>query len=297
MKYPNMLIASASLCLMLTTVPARAGQDRVVNRLSQATALYESAEFDAALAALKEIDSGAITPEEQRDKALYAALCLLALDRKTEAETTIEQVVRAEPLFRPATDMPPRLRAVVEGVRGRLRPSIAQQHYVLGKKLFDRGDYEAAFKEFSVVVELTNDERDEGLSPLRDVWVLAAGFRDLTRHALDSATPSRAAAPSAPVATAKSQIVPPVVIRQDLPALPPSITHEIRGTRRELTGLLDIVVGEHGDVESVEMLRRIHPHYDLLLLEAARQWKYQPATRQGKPVQYVKRLAVNVTVK
>ena len=142
MKYQNMLIASASLCLMLTTVPARAGQDRVVNRLSQATALYEAAEFDAALAALKEIDSGAITPEEQRDKALYAALCLLALDRKTEAETTIEQVVRAEPLFRPATDMPPRLRAVVEGVRGRLRPSIAQQHYVLGKELFDRGDYE-----------------------------------------------------------------------------------------------------------------------------------------------------------
>ena len=197
MKYQDMLIASASLCLMLTTVPARAGQG-VVNRLSQATALYESAEFDAALAALKEIDSGAITPEEQRDKALYAALCLLALDRKTEAETTIEQVVRAEPLFRPATDMPPRLRAVVEGVRGRLRPSVAQQRYVLGKELFDRQDY--------VVVELTNDERDEGSSPLRDVWVLASGFRDLSRHALDSATPSRAAAPSAPVAAAKSQI-------------------------------------------------------------------------------------------
>jgi tetratricopeptide (TPR) repeat protein len=297
MKYRNMLIASAGLCGMLTTVPARAGQDRVVNRLSQATVLYESAEFDAALAALKEIDSGAITSEEQRDKALYEALCLLALDRKIEAETTIEQVVRAEPLFRPSTDTPPRLRAVVEGVRGRLRPSIAQQHYVLGKELFDREDYAAALKEFTLVVELTNHERDQGSSPLRDVWVLAAGFRDLSRRALDSATPSRAAAPSATVAAANSQIVPPVVIRQNLPELPRSIMNEIGATRRELTGLLDIVVGEHGDVESVEMLRRIHPLYDLLLLEAAKQWKYQPATRQGKPVQYVRRLAVNVTVK
>ena len=297
MKYQNMLIASASLCLTLTTMPAGAGQDRVVNRLSQATALYESAEFDAALAALKRIDVDAITPEEQRDKALYAALCLLALNRTTEAETTIEQVVRAEPLFRPAPDMPPRLRAVVESVRSRLRPSIVQQRYVLGKELFDRGDYEAALEEFSVVVELTSGERDEGLSPLRDVWVLATGFRDLSRHAIDSATPSRTAAPSAPVAAANSQVVPPVAIRQDLPAVPRSITYESRGTRRELTGLLDIVVGEHGNVKSVEMLRRIHPQYDLLLLEAARQWKYRPATRHGKPVQYVKRLAVTVTVK
>lgn len=295
MKYQDMLIATASLGLMLTTVPARAGQDRAANRLSRATALYESAQFDAALAALKEIDSDAITPDEQRDKAFYAALCLLALDRKSEAETTIEQVVRAEPLFRPATDMPPRLRAVVEGVRGRLRPSIAQEHYVLGKDLFDRGNYEAAFKEFGVVVELTNDERDDELSPLRDVWVLAAGFRDLSRHALDS-PPSRAAAPSAPAA-ANSPIVPPVVICQNLPALPRSIMHELGGIRRELTGLLDIVVSEHGDVESVQMVRRIHPQYDLLLLEAAKRWKYQPATRHGKPVQYVKRLAVNVTMK
>jgi hypothetical protein len=47
----------------------------------------------------------------------------------------------------------------------------------------------------------------------------------------------------------------------------------------------------------VAIVKGLHPIYDLLLLSAAREWKYQPATRDGKSVTHVKRLAVTVNFK
>ena len=42
------------------------------------------------------------------------------------------------------------------------------------------------------------------------------------------------------------------------------------------------------------MRARIHPVYDTALMNAARDWKYKPATLDGQPVQYRKLLQISV---
>ena len=38
----------------------------------------------------------------------------------------------------------------------------------------------------------------------------------------------------------------------------------------------------------------IHPAYDALILTATRDWKYKPATLNGKPVSYRRLISINV---
>jgi TonB family protein len=72
-----------------------------------------------------------------------------------------------------------------------------------------------------------------------------------------------------------------------LPPLPAEI-----GAAR--LGVVELVVDEAGAVESATMRVSINPFYDRLLLEAARGWKYRPATLNGEPVKY--RKSVQITV-
>ena len=68
------------------------------------------------------------------------------------------------------------------------------------------------------------------------------------------------------------------------------------GGSRDVTGMLELVIDVTGNVKSVKVVRSVHPAYDTLLVAAAQRWKYQPATSEGVPVPYLKRLVVNVTM-
>ena len=52
------------------------------------------------------------------------------------------------------------------------------------------------------------------------------------------------------------------------------------------TGRMEIVVDEKGAVTAVSMVKSIFPAYDSLLASAAKEWRYKPATREGRPVRY-----------
>lgn len=293
MKPRNTLSCVLLWSVILTVNGVGAGQDHATSNLDLARELYESTEYERALAAMDRIDSDAITPEQARDKAIYAALCLLALDRKDEAETRIQSLIRAEPSFNPPSDTPPRLRTIIESVRRDLKPLLAQEHYRAGKEEFDRKDFEAALKEFTLVVDLTQDTGDTASSTMRDVGVLAAGFLDLSRRAIASPEPS-SPSPTSAAETAAAVIDPPVAIRQDVPPMSTAVIQMTRSRRPSLSGVLDLVIDAHGDVKSATLVQRIHPHYDGLLLTAARKWKYRAAMRNGEPVEYVKRLGITV---
>jgi TonB family protein len=277
--------------------------------------LYESAEYDDALAAIRRASATSLTAAQSRDVRIYEALCLLALGKKTEAEARVEEVIRAEPLYEPSTEFPKRLRTLVEETRAKLRPSIAQARYQAGKELFDAEKYEQASQELSLVLQLTDPGVDSSRE-MRDLRLLATGFRDLAVRSMAAAKPepapqtpppASASAPapapaSAPAGQAPERaagdggVVPPVIIRQNLPAWPaiPGDPHRQAARLQQLSGVLEVVVGKTGKVDSARLVDPIEPFYDRLLLEAARQWRYEPATQNGEPVDYVKRVAINI---
>jgi tetratricopeptide (TPR) repeat protein len=296
------VVASLVLCLVFvfaSPASVRARQDSQIQggtRLAEIKGLYESAEYDRALAAVSRANPAALTPGEARDIEIYEALCLLALGKKVEANANIEGVIRAEPLFQPSTDLPKRLRALVDEARDRLRPALAQSHYVAGKELFEAEKYEAAVKEFALVLQLTDVPGDSSRSEFGDMRILATGFRDLSVRATATSKPpvSEAPVPPLPQRPLDGPVVPPVAVRQNLPPWPKTPGAAREAQRLALSGVLELSITKTGTVASAKLIKRIDPFYDALLVAAARQWKYQPATQNGVPVEYVKTLAVNV---
>ena len=55
---------------------------------------------------------------------------------------------------------------------------------------------------------------------------------------------------------------------------------------REFIGLLAVVVNEKGDVIEAKVQRGVLPLYDIKLVGAAMEWKFQPAVKDGQPVRY-----------
>lgn len=101
------------------------------------------------------------------------------------------------------------------------------------------------------------------------------------RAASAPATASRAATPP--------HIVPPVVISQDVPR-PRGFTLG----RQPATLVIEVLIDEHGRVERAALTQPLHPIYDALVLDATESWQYKPATRDGKPVTFLKTIEITV---
>lgn len=281
-----------------------AGQDA----LSRAKDLYASAAYDDALAVLDQLklDSSSADVVEAGQ---YRAFCLLALGRSDEGRKAIASIVESDPLFQPAeTQMSPRLVAVFRDVRRQLLPRIVQQSYVEAKGAFDRKELEVAAIGFDRVLLLLGDPDLPGTSNVTDLRMLASGFRDLSKVApppppLQTAAPPPASVPPAPTppdAQALSRtygpndadVAPPVVVSQQLPPWRPS---KLSATRRDYQGALALVIDEKGNVESVTLLSSLQPDYNPVLVKAAREWKFRPATKGGVPVRYRKVVGIRLS--
>jgi TonB family protein len=139
-----------------------------------------------------------------------------------------------------------------------------------------------------------------GQPPLSDLRTLATGFKDLAVTAAAPPPPPPAPmtappvepppAPKAPrVFTSNDQeVTAPGVIKQELPPFPGQVIIPRQG-------MIEIVIDETGAVESAMMRIGVSPAYDQLALNAAKTWRYRPATLNGMPVKY--RKAVQVTIK
>src|SRR6266540_5972600 len=217
--------------------------------------LYASARYDEALAVLNDLrpaDSGT-TVSDRKSIEQYRSLCLLALGRGTEAESAIAAVVTADPAYQPGeVEASPRVRAAFSDVRRRL----------------------------------------------------VTGFLDLSvaasAPAPAPAPPKPAPAPAAPAvpqpdpnriySMQDKEVTAPVVIRQRMPQLTPSMKSQAKDR-----GIVEVVIDELGRVTNVTVRESIHPMFDAELLTAGREWRYQPATFAGKPVRYRKMIQINVT--
>ena len=305
-RIAGLLVLAAAVATGTVRTPA---QD--VSPLAAARDLYASARYDEALAMLNALRGD--ERAERRWVEQYRSLCLLALGRSDEAASAIAAVITADPTYRPGeVEASPRVRATFGEVRRRLLPELATARYVTAKGAYDRQEWSEAQREFELVLSLLDDPDMGGR--LADLRVLTAGFLELSaRAAVPPPTPAPAEPTPAPEAQVASLVphvpapmpsgpdpervyladdqgvVPPVVVRQDIPRVPANILQMSRGK-----GLLEVVIDAQGRVVSMAMRLSIHPSYDALLIAAARDWKYQPATLEGHPVRFRKLIQIAV---
>jgi len=297
MKALKTWLVAAAVLLAASAASAQAPAPSA--SLSAARTLYASAEYGGALDMLNGLVSETPAGPERQAIDLYRALCFVAVGNSAEASKVIEAMIVQDPLYRPAADdVPPRLRSAFTDARKKMLPAIVQQNYVSAKASFDKKDYDRAAKGFTQVLAGLNDPDIESVAaqpPLSDLKMLATGFHDLAAKA--AAPPPAPAAPAAAApavvqaariyAPADTGVVPPVTIRQAVPPYPGRVL--MGGTL-----LMDVVIDVTGEVESAVIATPPNPAYDKLVLGAVRSWQYQPATLNGKPVKFRKRIQISL---
>jgi TonB family protein len=179
-----------------------------------------------------------------------------------------------------------------------------QQKYVTAITAYERRDYEPAIAGFREILRLLDDPDIAPAAaqrPLSDLRLLASGFVELRVSAVASAaaTPATPLVPPASFApvghprptgvyTANSgDIVPPVTVRQTLPAYVGSVGHMIKG-------LIEVTIDEKGAVTDAKMRMPTNTPYDTLALAAARSWRYKAALVGTVPVRYLKLVYINI---
>jgi TonB family protein len=267
-RWSRVLILGAAVTIVISS--SAAAQEP----LTKAKALYDAAAYEDALTVLMPVDM----PEAQQ----YKALCLLALGRAQDAAGAVEKLVAAQPTFEPsAQDAPPRFVTLVSDTKKKLLPTLARNAFNEGRDLFRKGSKEEALTHFNTVMTLTSDPSFKSSSDAEDLRTLAAGFIDLAKAAAPPATPPPAIAKAPePVNTPDPpEIVQPIVVKQYIPPVPTEI-----GTQGGPVMSVRVVINTSGKVTEASIQQASHPLYDRLVLAATKDWVYQPAKMNGKPV-------------
>jgi TonB family protein len=286
-----------------------AGSARVYAQapLDVARDLYATADYEKALTLLDDLIARSETGKARQEAELYRALCFLALGKRDDADRAVETIVQRDPLYRAPEDIAPRMRTAFGDAKKRLLPSIIQQHYNVAKAAFDAKDFGTAGEGFQRVLDAINDpdmKHAASQSPLVDLKTLASGFRDLSvQTALPPPPPVTAmlaVPPPVQQVQAQSQavsriyngtepgVIPPVVIMQEFPKFPGRVP------TGGIAGAVDIVIDQNGSVESASMQSPLLSGYDSIVVQAARNWRYQPAKVNGQPVKFRKSIRITV---
>jgi hypothetical protein len=276
--------------------------------LQTAQTLYAAASYDEALAILERLQKQPLPSADAVELQQNRALCLLALGRTADAEEALAAVVRTDPAYRPAdASTAPRVRTMFKDVRSKLLASVVVSVYNEARSAYDQHQFADALKGFQQVQALVADP-DLPASDVKGVQeykVLAEGFAKLADAAANPPAPApapapaaAAPAPSAPPAppapdytrvfdSNDRSVTPPVTLRQDMPRW------ATQGQPLPRGGALELIITAEGVVERATLTQGMSPTFDHQLLEATRNWKYQPAIADGHPVRYRKLIRIN----
>jgi hypothetical protein len=290
----NIICASALLISVAFPVTTYAAD----TTLAAARDLYVSASYDDALAMLSTLSNSSRSLEERQSIDLYRTLCLFALGKNADADRVIEAMLLRDPLYRAADEeLSPRVETAFQSARRRILPSVIQQKYSDAKAAFDKQDWAAASTGFAEVLKSISDPdiaTAAGASPLSDMKTLATGFKDLAVKSTPPPPAPKVVEVPKPVRPVKAfysvedrDVMPPVAVQQRVPKYPANVT-------RPMQGVVQFVVDETGAVQTPTMPVSIEMSYDGMVISAAKKWQYQPATLDGKPVKYLKRLTISV---
>jgi len=267
--------------------------------LGNAKELYAQASYEDALAQLNRITDADVANQVDQ----YRALCLLALGREREARASLERIVVRAPLYIvKADDASPKLVTMFQQVRELTLPAAAKDLYAKARANYDAKRFAEARPQFEEMMAVLKEAASDSNPSIADLKQLGEGFLKLTYAELTPAQPAQPApvaalAPvpvrSAPVVpkvftSGDTDVVPPVEVTREMPVWNPSASFD----RSSFTGTLQIDIDERGTVERAALLESVTPSYDNRLLAAAKNWKFQPATKDGMPVKYRKAITI-----
>jgi hypothetical protein len=224
--------------------------------------------------------------------------CLVALERGTEARTNIDRMIRDRPLYMlPADEASPRIQSIFRDVRRQTLPQIVLESYAAAKAAFERKDSRAA-QQFDDLLTLLDDPDLHQATALNDLRTVASAFRDLAKAVAASGAPGAeiASARLQPAVadviytSANADVIPPVAQSQRTPPWRPSPQE----ATQDYKGALRLLIDGSGAVVSASMPAGTRPAYDQLLLRAARDWKFVPAKKEGRPVSYLKVIEIHL---
>lgn len=288
---------AATLLLASAAAVAHADDDP----LTAAKSLYQSASYQDALAALSNLPTDANLDEADK----YRALCFLGLNRAQDAEHALEQLVTRRPLYKLDPFDSPKLVATFHDVRTKVLPSVARTLYVTAKASFDANKWGTASMQFNDLLALLAQPEVADQSALADLKLLADGFAKLSAQQLKIQTEVPRPAPERPRVEQTSpeskpavsasrifsvddiNVIAPVAVTQYMPNWSPSTSDP-----RTYSGIIELVIDEHGGVASANIIQSVSPTYDRSLIAAAKRWQYRPATLNGQPVKYRKAVGV-----
>ena len=281
-------------CLAAAFVMLAAVRVEAAASLSEARELYAAASYGEALRMLDGLLQGSQAREDRQGVELYRVLCLVALGRQADADQAMEGMIQRDPFYRAASDdIPPRLRAAFTDARKRLLPTVVQRDYAAAKGAFDRKDFAAAGDAFRHVLKVLAEPDiapQASRPPLSDLRTLAEGFHDLSAKAVTPAAAAREMPVPGQIYSAEDRrIVPPLAIKQRVPSFRGKISEPGEG-------VLEIVIGSTGEVESARMAVSIQGPYDAQVVNAAKGWQYKPATLNGVPVMFRKQVKISLVM-
>jgi TonB family protein len=93
------------------------------------------------------------------------------------------------------------------------------------------------------------------------------------------------------------RIEPPIVAPVVATRVEPAYPDDYRRARVSGLVILEAAISETGTVEAVGVLKSLAPGLDMAAVNAVRQWKFKPATRDGKPVPVLFNLTINFKLK
>lgn len=247
--------------------------------VARARSLYLAAQYEEALAALEHADTSNASPFAF-DVMRYRALCWLALGQPREAERAIIALVDLDPFYSPdPREVAPRVAQAFNEVRQARLPGSARSLLVEARRALKRHDRQEADRMLRLATQLLADPVLATRPELADLRMAAEALSELGRLQVESAS-LVVARPSARGSQRESD-APPFALAQSFPAWEPV---ESSVARTEYEGAVRVSVDATGAVVSAVIERATYPPYDRMVLEAARDWRYRPARRDGVQV-------------
>ncbi len=198
------------------------------------------------------------------------------------------------------------MRTIFKDVRSKLLASVIVSVYNDARAAYDQHQFADALKGFQQVQALVADPDLPAADAkgVQEYKVLADGFAKLADAAANPPAPRpplrpprrlhppHPPAPPAPDYTRvfdsnDTNVTPPVTLRQDMPRW------VAQGQPLPRGGALELIIAAEGVVERATLTQGMSPTFDHQLLEATKNWKYQPATLDGHPVRYRKLIRIN----